>query len=109
MTEFIAKYWLEFLFGLIIAVLSALYASLKRKIKAQVGKDKALKAGMCALLRAELIRSGERYIQQEYCEIYAKDSYDKAYIAYNELGGNGSLTELHDRVMDLQTTVPNKK
>lgn len=108
MWDFIARYWLEVLFGFTIAIFTALYASLKRKVKETLEKDKALRDGMCALLRVELISSGEKYIKQGYCKIYAKDSYDKAYIAYHKLGGNGSLTELHERVMDLQTHIPDE-
>lgn len=62
-----------------------------------------MKDGMLSLLRAELIRSGEKYIERGYAPIYAVDAYDKAYIAYHGLGGNGTMTQLHDKVMKLPT------
>ena len=34
---------------------------------------------------------------------YAKDAFDKAYISYHNLGGNGTMTELHEQVMNLPT------
>lgn len=103
MVEFITRYWLQVLFGLIIAALSAGFRYLYKRYKILKGENAAVKEGMCALLRAELIRSGEKYIKQGYCPVYAKDAYDKMYKAYHNLGGNGTMTELHEKVMDLPT------
>ena len=64
---------------------------------------------MLSLLRAELIRSGEKYMEREYVAIYAKDAYDKAYIAYHGLGGNGTMTQLHTKVMELPTQNDNQE
>lgn len=110
MKEFIAEYWLNFAFSIIIGVLSLAVKHTSKKTKIIVSKYKNLQLGMLSLLRAELIRSGEKYQRQKWLEVYAKDAYDKAYIAYHELGGNGTMTELHSKVMALPT-VPfdNKK
>lgn len=102
MLDFLTKYWLEVLFGLIISALSFGFRYLYKRIKAQ-------NEGMRALLRAELIRSGEKYVKRGYCEIYAMDAYDKTYKAYHDLGGNGTMTELHERVMELPTHSPSKE
>ena len=101
MKEFIMHYWLEVLFGIAVAFIGA-------TLRQTVVKYKSIQDGMLSLLRAELIRSGEKYIEQGWIPIYAKDAYDKAYKAYHGLGGNGSMTELHDSVMSLLTTKQKK-
>jgi hypothetical protein len=99
MGDFFLRYWLEFAFGLVALALTGGFQYLYKRIKAQ-------NEGMRALLRAELIRSGEKYVKRGYCEIYAMDAYDKTYKAYHDLGGNGTMTELHERVMELPTHAP---
>lgn len=99
MKEFIVKYWLEFIFGIAIGVISGLIKRLKTKYD-------SLQNGMLSLLRAELIRSGEKYIAQGWVPIYAKEAYDKSYEAYHGLGGNGTMTELHGKVMALPDFEP---
>lgn len=99
MKEFIVKYWLEFIFGIVIAIISGLIKRLKTKYD-------SLQNGMLSLLRAELIRSGEKYIAQGWIPIYAKEAYDKSYEAYHGLGGNGTMTELHSKVMALPDFEP---
>lgn len=102
MKEFLIEHLLDFILGAILTALSA--AVIKEKHKYD-----SLQSGMLSLLRAELIRSGEKYIEQDYVPIYAKDAYDKAYEAYHGLGGNGTMTELHTKVMALQTTKPKEE
>lgn len=104
MKEFIIQYWLEELFGVIVIIFGFLIKRIFSKLKAQKIKNDAVQLGVLSLLRAELIRSGEKYLERECIPVYAKDAYDKAYEAYHELGGNGTMTELHTQVMKLSTT-----
>ena len=67
----------------------------------QVKMYKALKEGLLSLLRAEIIRSHDKYMRKGYCPIYAKDATTKAYQAYHALGGNGTITKLYNEVMKL--------
>lgn len=103
MKEFITQYWLETLFGIVVLLLTAAVKKLFRKLKDEKEDYSSIKDGMLSLLRAELIRSGEKYLSQGWLHIYAKDAYDKAYKAYHELGGNGTLTNMHDKIMELPT------
>lgn len=63
----------------------------------------AIKNGLQCLLRAELIRSYEKYEQHGYCALYAKESVTRAYKAYHALGGNDVVTELYRNIMALPT------
>lgn len=84
-------------------MLGVVATALLARLRKQKKENDSIKDGMLSLLRAELIRSGEKYIEREYVPIYAKDAYDKAYLAYHGLGGNGTMTQLHVKVMDLPT------
>ena len=89
MLEFILQYWMQILFGLIVSVLGAGYAGLKR----QISKYKNLELGLQCLLRSELIRMHDKYMERGYCPIYAKDA----------LNGNGTVTGLVDDIRMLPT------
>ena len=78
-------------------------------VKAVKGKVKALQDGMLSLLRAEIIRSHDKYSEKEFCPIYAKDAIDKAYNAYHTLGGNGTITVLYKEIMALPEEIHNRE
>lgn len=62
---------------------------------------KSLKEGLLSLLRAEIIRSHDKYTKKGFCPIYAKDALEKAYNAYHGLGGNGAMTRLYEEILNL--------
>lgn len=90
-------------------MLGVVATALLARLRKQKKESESIREGMLSLLRAELIRSGEKYIEREYVAIYAKDAYDKAYIAYHGLGGNGTMTQLHTKVMELPTQNDNQE
>ena len=66
-----------------------------------ITKNKALKNGLQCLLRAEIIRSYDKYTQKGEISIYAKEALEKEYKAYHKLGGNDVATKLYDELMEL--------
>lgn len=64
---------------------------------------KAIKNGLQCLLRAEIIRSYDRYEEKGYAPVYAKEALTKAYSAYHALGGNDVATSLYHETMELPT------
>lgn len=64
-------------------------------------KLKAIKNGLQCLLRAEIIRSHEKYCERECCPIYAKEALTRAYAAYHALGGNDVATRLYEETLEL--------
>ncbi|MDF2591406.1 MAG: hypothetical protein K0S75_872 [Clostridia bacterium] len=99
MQDWILKYWIEVLFGLICAGLVALYRKLQMKSREQ----DAIKLGIQALLRDRIIQSYNHYHEKEFCPIYALDNVTALYTQYHALGGNGTVTELVERLKDLPT------
>ena len=87
MLEFIAKYWIEFLFGALIYMLGALYKKFTKYQKEQV----ALQDGMKALLHDRIIQKCKYHLS---IGKISDDDLDEIYYMnkpYKELGGNGTV------------------
>ena len=61
--------------------------------------------GVQCLLRDEIIRNHDKYMDNGFCPIYAKETLKRAYHAYHELHGNDVATGLCNEVMALPTEV----
>ena len=90
MTELILKWAVPFVCGAAVSFAGTMCVKLK-----------AIKAGIQCLLRAEIVRSYDKYTEKGYCPIYAKEALTKAYGAYHALGGNDVATGLYHAVMEL--------
>ena len=69
----------------------------------QNDRTKQLENGVQSLLRAEIIRSHEKYMDKGFCPVYAREALSRIYESYHALGGNGTMTELYKQVMALPT------
>lgn len=89
----------------IIGLASAVSVSIISLISNRKGRrskeDQAVSDGLQCLLRAEIIRSYEKYSEKGYCPLYAKEALTRAYNSYHELGGNDVATDLYDKIMDM--------
>ena len=103
MPEWIIKYWVQWLFGLIIAALTAYCRHLSKTVKSEREKQKALRDGMRSLLRRQIIVDCEEAIRQGYCPTPTKDTIEDMYLSYHALGGNGVVTNLKNQMLDLPT------
>lgn len=59
-----------------------------------------------ALLRTELRRYGKIYIAQGWIDDADKYDYDNLYNRYHNLGKNGVMDDLYNKVMQLPTVKP---
>lgn len=93
-------------------VFNVVYTNVKVKHKKQSATEAAEQArrdeirenlalGTQCLLRAEIIRQHEKYMDRGFCPVYAKESLTKEYQAYHNLGGNDVATALYEQLMDL--------
>ena len=99
MKEFILKYWLEAVFGIVITIFGAGYGKLNRKIQEQ----EAIKLGIQALLRDRIIQQYNHYHDKGFCPIYALENVDAMYLQYHNLGGNGTVTKLVEKLREMPT------
>ena len=90
MIDFIAKYWVEFL-------LTSLTTGFIYILKQYIG----IKNGMIALLRNEIVRIYEVYINLGYCPSYMKENANNMYKNYHKLGGNGMVTTMVNELFKL--------
>lgn len=103
MPDWIVKYWVQWLFGLVIAALTAYCKYLSGIIKKERKEQKAIRDGMRALLRRQIIFDCESAISVGYCSTTNKDTIDSMYKSYSALGGNGVVTTLREQMMALPT------
>jgi hypothetical protein len=103
MPEWIAKYWVEWVFGIIAAALGWMVKRLSARIRKEQEENKALRDGMKALLMRQIQDECEAAVNQGYCPVEVKKTIDQMYQAYHSLGGNGIITGLRDDTMRLPT------
>lgn len=94
MLEWLAKYWLEVAFGLMFAGVSAI---IKRFWKRQ----RAIEDGVRDILRMQILDNYESVKKAGKISISRKDAIDSAYNSYHALGGNGTITRVHQEIMEM--------
>lgn len=94
--------------AIISTTVGAVVTALIARAKLGKVKYKAIQDGLQSLLRAEIIRQNEKYVERGYCPIYAKDALRRVYEAYHALGSNGVMTDLYNDVMQLPEAPPKK-
>lgn len=99
MAEFIGKYWLEVIFGVLIAECTALVTRLRARKK----ENLCLKSAICALLRDRIIVIYNRYTEKGYFPIHERENLAHLTGEYYALGGNGVVKELEERLSELPT------
>lgn len=98
MMDFIIKYWLEVLFGAILLFLSFGFKQLKKEFQEQAD----LKEGLIAILHDRLFQSGMFFLNKGEISITELNNIEEMYKAYHKLGGNGTGTEIYERVKELK-------
>lgn len=89
MWDFIAKYWLETLFGLIIAGLSWAYGVLAKKFKAEKAKNEAIENGLRGILRIQILDTYDKCVANgRLISVSRKDAVVSIYQSYIALGDN---------------------
>ena len=104
MPEWISKYWIEWVFGLISLLLGWTVRRLSARIKKEQDENKALRDGMKSLLMRQIQIDCEAAVDQGFCPVDTKKTIDQMYQAYHALGGNSIITGLRNDMMNLPTT-----
>lgn len=68
-------------------------------------RNDAVEDGLQCLLRADIIHMHDKYMERQYCPIYAKEALEKEYRAYHALGGNDVATALYHDLKGLPVDV----
>ena len=97
--NYIQLHWVEWLFAIIIALLTAGYKNVSGRLKEEQKKNNAIAEGVQSLLRESIVDNYNKYTDKKFCPIYAKESIKKVYSAYHNLGGNDVATELYHKIL----------
>lgn len=73
------------------------------KVMSYRKENKALKNGLQALLRAQMINDYNKWTSKGYAPIYARDNFENCWEQYEALGENGVMTDIHNKFMALPT------
>ena len=114
MPEWITKYWLQWIFGIITSILAAGYAKLSKKFKDTKDEQKrkaeqdakemqALKDGMRSILRRQIIRDCEEAVKEKYCPVDTKTTINDMYESFQALGDEVAIGQLVKVVQSLPT------
>lgn len=97
MMEFIVKYWVEWLFGLIIAGMGVIY----KQLKSNINQNKAVKDGIKGILHNEIIYRCKKILIIGYVTPDDLEELEYLFKPYKELQGNGTAEKLINRVYQL--------
>ena len=101
MLEWILKYWVEFAFGLIITGFSIVLKNISKQMKVEKARNQAIENGVRDMLRLTILDNYERCKQAGKISVARKDAVDSAYKSYHALGGNGTITRVHEEIMEM--------
>ena len=93
-------------FGVPSAIFAALVGYIKKTNTQRKTEADALKNGIQALLRAELIKSWEKWSERGYAPIYARENFENCWFQYHALGANGVMDNIHEKFLQLPTNPP---
>lgn len=71
-------------------------------IKYRHSSNKLIKDGVLAILHNKIYTLGKLYIAQRYITLDDLDDFKHLYEAYHALGGNGTGTDIYERVRALE-------
>ena len=78
-----------------------LYKYVNSVIKKTRDDTNALKLGIQALLRSQMIAEYNKYNEKGYAPVYAKENFENCWKQYHSLGANGVMDDLREKFLDL--------
>ena len=91
-------------FGIPSLIVGALVGILKLVFN----QIRAIKLGVQALLRAQMIADYNKYTELGYAPIYARQNFENCWSQYHSLGVNGVMDDIHVKFMQLPIEPPEK-
>lgn len=104
MWDFVVRYWLEFVFGLIVAGLSAAYAHLAKRFKAEKKKNEAIENGLRGILRIQILDTYDRCLADGgRISVSRKDAVVSIYQSYCALGDSvdDTIKQLYEEIVHM--------
>lgn len=93
----------------IIGLPTILAGAIVAFVKFIVAQLSSMRYGVQALLRAQMITDYNKYSEQGYAPIYARENFENCWKRYHGLGANGVMDDLHTKFLALPTEPPSTK
>lgn len=90
------------------SISSAIIGALIQRLVSAKKQNEALKKGLQALLRANMINDWNKWSSKGYAPIYARQNFQNVWDNYHELGANGVMDDIKAKFMALPTEEPPK-
>lgn len=91
------------------SLVGGLIVYVQSRLKREREEIQAVKLGIQALLRAQMISDYNHYTEKGYAPIYARENFENCWKQYHSMGKNGVMDDIHDRFMNLPTAVEANK
>ena len=101
-TDLLIKLCITALFNVVVSTITCYFATRKSRREKCAQEDELIKEGLQSLLRQDIIRTNDRYVEKGYAPVYVKEGLERAYKTYHKLGGNDVATGLYHEVMALR-------
>lgn len=88
------------------ALIAAVFKYLHSLVKKNATDTAAVKAGLQALLRAQMINDYNKWDDRGYAPIYARENFENCWKQYHSLGVNGVMDDLHNKFLELPVQPP---
>lgn len=89
-----------------LGIPSGLIGFLWGKVKGLHKDNLAVKEGVQALLRAQMIADYNHYLEKGFAPIYARQNFENCWQRYHALGANGVMDDIRTKFMALPTSEP---
>lgn len=106
--DWITKYWVEWLFGLIIAAMTVVVKKLATRIKTEQEENQALRDGIRALLKVSIENECQRCQRERWCGPTKRATITDMYASYKALGGNSGTTSIVEQTLGLPAVEPER-
>ncbi|NLO85925.1 MAG: hypothetical protein GX096_10955 [Clostridiales bacterium] len=83
--------------------IAGLIGYILKKLKDNSKETEAVRLGVQALLRAQMIADWIHYSEKGDAPIYARDNFENCWKQYHGLGQNGVMDSIHTKFMALPT------
>ena len=108
MPEWITKYWVEWVFGLLIAALTWIVKRISSRLKKFQQENEALRNGIKSLLKVNIEKECERCIRDGWCGSVKRGTITDMFTSYTALGGNDGTKSMVEQTLGLPAVEPEK-
>lgn len=89
-----------------IPSLTTIVGWIYKRLKENDKETGAVKLGIQALLRSQMISDYNQWNEKGYAPIYARENFENCWQQYHSLGVNGVMDDIHEKFIDLPTNPP---